>query len=227
MNEQLFLNNICFLSLFTIPMYLVFIKMIIHLFLYIKDNAIDSSYAKLCKKLKNEQPTLKYAEAAKILHLDKKYNKLHNYYPTVLKFIRRNLILDSNNWYTVASPLSVVIGFFMTIAILINYSDYHDQKLIYDNGNFTCITKYYKYESLPQWANDAYSICKEAEVANSKFFTEKGTFKYDDFKYLLKDEVDKIHIIDTNKIWHSFLKTDTLQKDLILLLYGRKDFTCN
>ena len=106
---------------------------------------------------------------------------------------------------------------------------YNKLKKFYDNGKYTTITQFEKYEILPYWDKNAKHCISKAEVLNNTYFNTDGSIKTGVLEYIIPDENGKYPILDdagkptgkylepinTNQMWKSFLKICQNEEEVI------------
>lgn len=146
-----------------------------------------------------------YREKAAELKMEKEYTALKYYESSALNFIDKYLSFE-NAWYILYVVITLLMALICAGVLASNICDFKEQKAIYDNGNFTCITQYYDYTSLPQWNIDAKKICDKAERTNSTYFTKNDTFNNKKYNYIKEEYTMNLHPINTNQMWGDFLR---------------------
>jgi len=178
------------------------------------------------KRLSSEELNKKYPD------LESGYQKLKKLEKRNPKFekIRRLLKGLSNNasWY-----LYCIISwiFFSVCVIFIGClaSEFYAEKQFYDNGKYTTIIQFEKYESLPDWDKNAKAYILDAETINDTYFNKDGSLKAEVLCYIIPDENGKYPILDnngqstgkylesinTNQMYKSFLKICQSEEEII------------
>lgn len=178
------------------------------------------------KRLSSEELNKKYPD----LESDyQKLKKLEKFNPKLEK-IRRFLKESSKNalWY-----LYCIISwiFFSVCIIFIGClaSEFYAEKQFYDNGKYTTITQFIKYESLPDWDKNAKAYILDAETINDIYFNKDGSLKAEVLCYIIPDGNGKYPILDnkgqptgkylesinTNRMYKSFLKICQSEEEVI------------
>lgn len=157
---------------------------------------LESDYQKL-QKLENANPKLK-----KISHfLDK-------------------LSIYESVWWILYCAISWILLLSCIICMATSPAEFNTEKAFYDNGKYTTITQFEKYESFPDWNKNAKAYIRKAEDLNNTYFNIDGSIKTEVLGYIIPDENGKYPILDDtgshtgkylepiniNQMYKSFLK---------------------
>ena len=107
--------------------------------------------------------------------------------------------------------------------------EFNREKVFYDNGKYTTITQFEKYESFSDWDKNAKAYILKAEELNNTYFNADGSLKDGVLGYIIPDENGKYPIlndngkptgkylesINTNQMYKSFLKICQSEEELI------------
>lgn len=169
------------------------------------------------KKLSPEEVNEKYPD------LESDYQKLQKLADPRLKKISHflsGLSISNVGWWLGYNIISWLLLFVCVISMGCSASEFDAETHFYDNGKYTTITQFEKYESLPGWNKNAKAYIRKAESINESYFKEDGSFKPGVLGYIIPDENGKYPILDdngkptgkyletinTNKLYKSFLK---------------------
>ena len=107
--------------------------------------------------------------------------------------------------------------------------EFNTEKAFYDNGKYTTITQFEKYESFPDWHKNAKAYIRKAEDLNNTYFNIDGSIKTEVLGYIIPDDNGKYPILDddgkptgkylqpinTNQMYQSFLKICQSEEEII------------
>lgn len=173
--------------------------------------------------------------------VNKKYPDLENDYQKLQKFENVNsrlkkishflsgLSVNDVGWWFLYCIMSWLLSFVCIVAICCSASEFDSEKHFYNNGKYTTITQFEKYESLPDWDKNAKVYISEAEALNDRYFHKDGSFKPGVLGYIIPDENGKYPILDdngqstgkylesinTNQMYKSFLKICQSEEEVI------------
>lgn len=184
---------------------------------------IENDYRKLSKEEVNE----KYPE------LESDYQKLKKLENSNQKLEKIRHFLDRFSvryfWYVVYCLISLFLLLVCVIYIEVETEDFNIEKAFYDNGKYTTITQFEKYELLPDWDKNSKHYIFKAEELNNTYFNTDGSIKTGVLDYIIPDENGKYPILDdagkptgkylepinTNQMYKSFLKICQDEEEVI------------
>lgn len=179
------------------------------------------------RKLSTEEVNEKYPE------LESDYQKLKKLENSNQKLKKIRYFLDRFSiryfWWLIYCLISWILLFVGVIYMAFESYSYNKLKKFYDNGKYTTITQFEKYEILPYWDKNAKHCISKAEVLNNTYFNTDGSIKTGVLEYIIPDENGKYPILDdagkptgkylepinTNQMWKSFLKICQNEEEVI------------
>lgn len=183
---------------------------------------------KEAKKFTPEEVNEKYPD----LESDyQKLQKLKNINPKIKKishFLSR-LSVEDVGWWLIYCIISWLLLFVCIVSMGCSASEFDAEKRFYDNGKYTTIVKFEKYEAFPDWDKNAKVYILDAETINDTYFNKDGSFKPGVLGYIIPDENGKYPILDdngkptgkylesinTNRMYKSFLKICQSEEEVI------------
>lgn len=190
---------------------------------YVKKNEygfiIYDEEKKEAKTLSPEEVNKKYPD----LESDyQKLQKLENVNPKLKKishFLDKFSIYESV-WWILYCAISWILLLSCVICMATSPAEFNTEKAFYDNGKYTTITQFEKYESFPDWDKNAKAYIRKAEDLNNTYFNIDGSLKDGVLGYIIPDENGNYPILDddgkptgkylqpinTNQMYQSFLK---------------------
>ena len=166
---------------------------------------LESDYQKL-QKLENANPKLK-----KISHFLDKFS------------------IYGSVWWILYCAISWILLLSCVICMASSPAEFNTEKAFYDNGKYTTITQFEKYESFPDWNKNAKAYIRKAEDLNNTYFNIDGSIKTEVLGYIIPDENGKYPILDDtgsqtgkylepiniNQMYRSFLKICQSEEEII------------
>ena len=183
---------------------------------------------KEAKTLSPEEVNKKYPE----LESDyQKLQKLENANPKLKKishFLDKFSIYESV-WWILYCAISWILLLSCVICMASSPAEFNTEKAFYDNGKYTTITQFEKYESFPDWDKNAKAYIRKAEDLNNTYFNIDGSIKTEVLGYIIPDENGKYPILDDtgsqtgkylepiniNQMYRSFLKICQSEEEII------------
>lgn len=180
------------------------------------------------KTLSSEEVNEKYPE----LESDyQKLQKLENVNPKLKKisyFLDKFSIYESV-WWILYCVISWILLLSCIICMASSPAEFNTEKAFYDNGKYTTITQFEKYESFPDWNKNAKAYIRKAEDLNNTYFNIDGSIKTEVLGYIIPDENGKYPILDDtgshtgkylepiniNQMYKSFLKICQSEEEII------------
>ena len=197
---------------------------------YVKKNEygfiIYDEEKKEAKTLSPEEVNEKYPE------LERDYQKLQKLEATNLikisHFLNKFSIYDSF-WWIAYCAISWILLLSCVICMTSSPAKFNTEKAFYDNGKYTTITQFEKYESFPDWDKNAKAYIRKAEDLNNTYFNIDGSIKTEVLDYIIPDENGKYPILDDagshtgkylepiniNQMYRSFLKICQSEEEII------------
>ena len=183
---------------------------------------------KEAKKLSPEEVNKKYPE------LESDYQKLQKLETTNSKLKKISHFLDKFSiyesvWWILYCVISWILLLSCIICMATSPAEFNTEKAFYDNGKYTTITQFEKYESFPDWDKNAKAYIRKAEDLNNIYFNIDGSLKDGVLGYIIPDENGKYPILDedgeptgkylesvnTNRMWKSFLQLCQSEEEII------------
>lgn len=183
---------------------------------------------KEAKTLSPEEVNEKYPE----LESDyQKLQKLENANPKLKKishFLDKFSIYESV-WWILYCAISWILLLSCIICMASSPAEFNTEKAFYDNGKYTTITQFEKYESFPDWDKNAKAYIRKAEDLNNTYFNIDGSIKTEVLGYIIPDENGKYPILDDagnhtgkylepiniNQMYKSFFKICQSEEEII------------
>ena len=197
---------------------------------YVKKNEygfiIYDEEKKEAKTLSSEEVNEKYPE------LERDYQKLQKLENAKLKKISHFLdkfSICNSFWWIGYCAISWILLLSCIICMASSPAEFNTEKAFYDNGKYTAITQFEKYESFPDWDKNAKAYIRKAEDLNNTYFNIDGSLKDGVLGYIIPDENGKYPILDdagshtgkylepinTNQMYKSFLKICQSEEEII------------
>lgn len=191
-------------------------------------NLIYDEEKKEVKKLSLEEVNKKYPE----LESDyQKLQKLENANPRLKKISHflSGLSVCDVGWWLGYCAISWILLLSCVICMASSPAEFNTEKAFYDNGKYTTITQFEKYESFPDWDKNAKAYIRKAEDLNNTYFNIDGSIKTEVLGYIIPDENGKYPILDDtgsqtgkylepiniNQMYKSFLKLCQSEEKII------------
>ena len=187
------------------------------------------------KKKKKEAKTLSPEEVnEKYPDLESDYQKLQkleNVNPRLKKISHflSGLSVCDVGWWLGYCTISWILLLSCVICMATSPAEFNTEKAFYDNGKYTTITQFEKYESFPDWDKNAKAYIRKAEDLNNTYFNIDGSLKTGVLGYIIPDENGKYPILDDtgshtgkylepiniNQMYKSFLKICQSEEEII------------
>lgn len=166
---------------------------------YVKKNEygfiIYDEEKKEAKTLSPEEVNKKYPE----LESDyQKLQKLENANPKLKKIFHflDKLSIYESVWWMLYCAISWILLLLCVICMETSPAEFNTEKEFYDNGKYTTITQFEKYESFHDWDKNAKAYIRKAEDLNNTYFNIDGSIKTEVLGYIIPDENGKYPILD-------------------------------
>ena len=156
------------------------------------DFDMEKSY---CKKLSQKEVNEKYPELENDYQKLQKLENANSKLKKISHFLDKFSIYESV-WWILYCAISWILLLLCVICMETSHAEFNTEKAFYDNGKYTTITQFEKYESFPGWDKNAKAYIRKAEDLNNTYFNIDGSIKTEVLGYIIPDENGKYPILD-------------------------------